>query len=183
MFLFTVTTATANELNLSISTEVNSKSLTLEFKTKTADTDLTLIDESNKVLYFENITDVVIYRKKFDFSELKKGNYKLIVENTLTYTVHSFSLAKDSIEIGDTVEESKPFFKVLDKRMAINFLNLNQDDLTILVYDSEDRIVFSENLNDLVVHKAFNFEKAYADRYTVIMKTKHKSYSENIIIK
>ncbi len=181
VLLLTNAMALAAEPNPKLSTDANSKSLTFELATKGQETSVKLVDFDDEVLYFETIVDEEKYRKIFDFSHLTNGEYALIVENELNYTVHSI-VVSDEIVLKGKTEGNKPYFKILEDRLAINFLNLTGEAVVISIYDSENRTVFSEELNDLVIEKAFNFEKAFADNYIVVFKTKQKSYSKSILI-
>ena len=68
--------------------------------------------------------------------------------------------------------------------MFVNLLNLDQEKVTIKVIDSEGRIVFEETFDgELVVEKAFNFEKAYEDNYTVVVVDNKKSFKEVVEIR
>ena len=182
MLLLTSYIALAADSNPKLTTNANLKSITLELDTNGQATTLRLINANSEELYFENIIDVQEYKRKFDFSELKEGDYSIIVENSLRFTIHSLSVLNDSIVMVGTKEDKKPTFKVLDRKIAFNFLNLEQEDVLVSIFDSESRTVFSEKMNDLVIEKAFNFENAYANNYTVIIKTDQKSYSEHIVI-
>lgn len=182
-FLMITSIALATEPNPSILTDVASKSLMLKLDTKDQKTSLKLMNSTNEVLYFEQIDAIKYYRKKFNFSKLKKGDYSLIVENALSVTVHAFTVTEDTIEMSLATKNNKPFFKVIAERIGFNYLNATEDTVVVSVYDDENRVVFSEEFTDVVLQKTFNFEKAYPGTYRVIIKTKGKLYSKNVLIK
>ena len=77
-----------------------------------------------------------------------------------------------------------PTFKRKGDKLFINLLNLDQEKVTIKVIDSEGRIVFEETFDgELVVEKAFNFESAYEDNYTVVVVDNKKSFKEVVEIR
>lgn len=172
----------SSEPMVRLSTVENSKTLIFEFDASDKISSLKLIDANTNVLYYERIEDKNQFKKKFDFSELKWGDYSLIIENELSYSVHAITVSKDALILIEEAENYKPYFRIADERIAINFLNLNKELVTISIYDSENRTVFSEAIDDIIVEKAFNFEKAFADNYTVVIKTEQKSYYENILV-
>ena len=66
----------------------------------------------------------------------------------------------------------------------VNLLNLEQGKVTFKVYDSTNRLVYIESVDgDLVVEKSFNFEKAFEDEYTVVVKDAEGTYSETITVR
>lgn len=81
-------------------------------------------------------------------------------------------------------ESTRPVFKKKGEMLYMNLLNLDLEKVTITVYDSENRLVFKEILEgELVIEKAFNFKKAFEDRYTVIVKDSEGTYKERLVVK
>ncbi|NQZ45760.1 MAG: hypothetical protein HRT65_15755 [Flavobacteriaceae bacterium] len=79
---------------------------------------------------------------------------------------------------------SDPVFTKKGNKLFMNLLNLDQEKVTIKVMDSNGRVVFKQVLEgDLVVEKAFNFEQAYSDSYTVIIVDDNKTYKETVEVK
>ncbi|MDT0540829.1 MULTISPECIES: hypothetical protein [Croceitalea] len=80
--------------------------------------------------------------------------------------------------------ELDPVFKKKGQKLFVNLLNLDQEKVTIKVIDSEGRIVFKEVIEgDVVVEKAFNFEQAYEDNYTVVIIDNDKTFKEKVAVK
>ena len=67
--------------------------------------------------------------------------------------------------------------------LFLNLLNLDGTDVKIKVLDGNNRTLFSEVIeNESIVTKAFNFETAHEDRYTVVVKDGENTYYENIVV-
>ncbi|MGB5227426.1 MAG: hypothetical protein WBN55_04135 [Eudoraea sp.] len=80
-------------------------------------------------------------------------------------------------------ENTKPVFRKKGSRLFLNLLNLDGKDVQIKVYDSDNRTLFSEVIeNESIVTKAFNFESAYEDRYTVVVKDGKNTYYDYIVV-
>ncbi len=80
--------------------------------------------------------------------------------------------------------ELDPVFKKKGQRLFVNLLNLDQEKVTIKVIDSEGRIVFKEVIEgDVVVEKAFNFEKAFEGNYTVVVVDNNETFKEKVEVK
>jgi len=80
--------------------------------------------------------------------------------------------------------ELDPVFKKKGQKLFVNLLNLDQEKVSIKVYDSEGRIIFKEVIEgDLIIEKAFNFEKAFEDNYTVVIVDNNKTFKEVVEIK
>ena len=92
--------------------------------------------------------------------------------------------AKSEVEKSLISVELDPVFVKKGDKLLLNLLNLSQEKVTLKVYDSENRLVFSESIEgELVVEKAFNFEKAYEDEYKVVVSDNEGTYSETVSVK
>ena len=96
------------------------------------------------------------------------------------------SFGKKALEVEKNLinVELDPVFKKKGQKLYVNLLNLDQEKVSIKVYDSEGRVVFKEVIEgDLVVEKAFNFENAFEDKYTVVIVDNNETFKEKIEIK
>ena len=88
------------------------------------------------------------------------------------------------LEILDYMDKGKPIFRQKGDKVFLNMLNLQGEKIEIKVYDSSRRLLFKETITDeLTIEKAFNFESAYEDNYTVLVKDSEGTYLERISVK
>ena len=96
-----------------------------------------------------------------------------------TFGKKAFEVEKNLITV-----ELDPVFKKKGQKLFMNLLNLDQEKVTIKVIDSEGRVIFKEVIEgDVVVEKAFNFEKAYEDNYTIVVIDNDKTFKEKVAVK
>lgn len=80
--------------------------------------------------------------------------------------------------------ELDPVFKKKGGKLFMNLLNLDLEKVTIKVIDSEGRVLYRESYEgDLVIEKAFNFENAFSNEYTVLVVDNDKTFKEKIEVK
>lgn len=181
--MFVVATGMAKEPKLSLTPNAE-KSLNFEMDTKSEQTLVQITDTNGAIIYSENIKAALEYSKKFNFESLSNGSYFLKVENDLKETIFTFAVNDAEIIIVDRKENVKPVFRKNGRRVFLNFLNLEKEDVKITVYDSENRVVYSETITDtMLVEKAFNFESAFEDTYMVVVKNGKDSFYEDVVVK
>ncbi|MAU26022.1 MAG: hypothetical protein CMH48_02920 [Muricauda sp.] len=96
-----------------------------------------------------------------------------------TFGKKGFGVEKELIDI-----DLDPVFLKKGDKLLLNLLNLDQDNVIVKIYDSEGRILFKETFEGkLVVEKAFNFEKAFEDEYTIVVIDSNKTYKEKVTVK
>lgn len=181
--MFSMTSVMANEPKLRLSTDAE-KSLTFQLDTDSRDTKVSIVDSDGNVIYTDNIQGVELYTKKFDLGNLASGSYFLVVENELREISYNIDVNASDIEILDRDENAKPVFRKTGEKVFLNLLNLDQKDVKVKVVDSEGRIVFKETISDtMLIEKAFNFENAFDDKYTIMVVDGDNSYYEDVLVK
>lgn len=179
--LFGTMTASAIEGKLSLITNENAKSVVFELDAEAGKTTIKLLDKDSNVIYYENV-DKKAYAKKFDLQNLKDGQYFFTTEDALRTVVYTINVAGSKVEIVDTIEDTKPVYRKKDGGVIFfNHLNLDKSDVNVDVFDSSNRLVFSQDWKDtMVVEKVFNFKSAFKDVYTVVVTDGAKTYYESI---
>lgn len=181
--LLVTATGLANEPKLNLIPGADAKSLVFQLDGQSGKTTIQITDTKNNLIYSEVLKREGVYSKKFDLKKLETGVYFMNVENSLKVVEYTLDVKDTAVEILDRKESSKPVFRTKGDIVYLNLLNLEQKDVNIKVYDSSYRLVYSETLKDtLLVEKAFNFESAVKDSYTVVVKDKYNSYYKDIIV-
>jgi len=181
---FTLTTVVgmAKEPKLNLIVNNETRSLVFVMETQSEETKIKFLDDQNNLLYSENVSDGM-YSKRFDLKKLENGNYFFAMENALKSITYTISVKDEVSSITESNEILKPFFRKSDYMIYLNFLNLNKDNVEIKVYDSNLGVVYDQDLtNEISIEKAFNFESAKADDYTVVVKNSNGTYYENIVV-
>jgi len=163
-------------------TEGQSKSLIVALDSKNNKTILKIIDENQNIIFSEKIS-VNSYTKKFDLDKLENGSYLFELDDSLRTLTYTISVENEEVKILRRIENNKPIFRKIGAKLYLNLLNLDSKDVEIKVFDSDNRTLFSEVVeNENIVSKAFNFETAHEDRYTVVVKDGENTYYEDIVV-
>jgi len=92
--------------------------------------------------------------------------------------------AKSEVEKKLVKVELDPVFVKKGEKLMLNLLNLSQGTVILKIYDSQDRLVYNESIDGkVVVEKAFNFERAFEDEYTIVVVDKFGTYKETMAVK
>lgn len=182
-FLITSASVFANRPYVSVLRGGEKGSLIFKLDAPAPDTSLELTDSRGNQFYFDLLKGVKPYGKKFDMKGLEPGNYFLKVTDEIRETVYTIRLDNDGLTILGKVDNVKPYFRKKGKRIYMNFLNTEGSDVAIRVLDSNNRVVFEETRHgELVIEKALNFEGAFKDEYTVVVKTGNKTFSKRVLV-
>jgi len=181
-FMFITAVGLAKEPKVSLLTEGQSKSLIVALDSKNNKTILKIIDENQNIIFSEKIS-VNSYTKKFDLDKLENGSYLFELDDSLRTLTYTIRVENEEVKILRRIENNKPIFRKIGAKLYLNLLNLDSKDVEIKVFDSDNRTLFSEVVeNENIVSKAFNFETAHKDHYTIVVKDGENTYYEDIVV-
>lgn len=181
--LFHIVVANASEPKLNLVADLSEKSLIIDLDEVSKDTKIQFLDSENYIIYSDSSFKNKSIHTKFDLSNLDEGSYIFKLESSTKTITYEILIRKETIVIKDKVEVIKPAFRVKEDVVYINFLNISKKGVEIKVYDSEDRVLYSEKFTDsLIVEKAITFKNAYKGEYTVIVKNTNGNYQKNVSI-
>jgi hypothetical protein len=181
--LLHIVVANASEPKLNLVADLSEKSLIIDLDEVSKDTKIQFLDSENYIIYSDSSFKNKSIHTKFDLSNLDEGSYIFKLESSTKTITYEILIRKETIVIKDKVEVIKPAFRVKEDVVYINFLNISKKGVEIKVYDSEDRVLYSEKFMDsLIVEKAINFKNAYKGEYRVIVKNTNGNYQKNVSI-
>ena len=180
IFMFTATVGMAKKPKFDLAVDKDAKSLVFKLESQFEATKIKFFDADDHMIYTENISEGV-YAKKFDLKGLEDGRYFFVMENSLRALTYTVNIEGSLIRLGDRKEITKPYFRNEDGRVYLNILNLKGTDVEVKVLDSDDRLLFKQIFKgERIIEKAFNFQKAFVDTYTVVVRDSNDTYYETI---
>ncbi len=179
---FATATGMANEPKIILTSENDSKTLVLEMDSQQV-SKIIMMDENARTIYSENIQSTD-YIKKFNFKDLAVGTYYFTVENALSSVVYTLDVNSKDVKIANTTKNiTKPIFRKVGDKVYVNLFNADQRKVDIEILDNQRNVVFKESTRgELIVGKAFNFEKAVKGSYTIRVNDGEETYYQNIKI-
>ncbi|MEK6154977.1 hypothetical protein WIW50_17030 [Flavobacteriaceae bacterium 3-367] len=182
-FMFTTVLSMAKEPKLYIAAGRDAKSLVFSMETQSDGTSIKFVDAKNNLIYSERIADANGYTKRFDMSKLAEGKYIFEMEDAVRVIQYTIEVEATNMEIIEKTERTKPYFRRKGDRIYLNLLNLDKGGVQVKVYDGDNRLIYKELFTgELVVEKVFNFERAFEDNYTVVVKDSNDTYYEAVIV-
>ncbi|WP_396633754.1 hypothetical protein [Maribacter sp. R86514] len=181
-FMLATVAGMAREPKLNLLSAGKAKSVVLTMDASTNGVQVKLMDSDLNVIYSEKMTEGQ-FSKKLNLKDLTDGVYFLSADDNMTAYSYTIVLDNDNVKIVESDEEIKPFFRKTDNMIFMNYLNLDRADMSIKIYDTESRTVFTQEVADeLIVEKAFNFTDAFPGTYTVTVKSAGKTYTEEFVV-
>lgn len=138
---------------------------------------LTITDNSNQIIYKGEMNKLAKdYSKIFDLSQLEDGDYQLKVESDKMTTVRSFTKNNNAMKIGDEKTSMKPYFEYKDGILRLTYLNFDQDDLKLSIFEGDNLIYTKKLETGFTVTEALKMRGYYKSNLTAVFtagKTEH----------
>ncbi len=181
-FMFTTVVSMASETKSSLLETPNSKNLVFRLNNISTKTIVQLLDSDSNIIYSEKLSGKSDYAKNFDFKNLKSGVYFLEAESDSKITKYVIRIDNNDVHVVDTKEINKPLFNKKDNALHVTLLNKSLKDVDILVYNSDNELVYKETSTGFNVQKVFNFSNAYETSYTVVVEDSNNTYYNEVVI-
>jgi hypothetical protein len=181
-FMFATVAGMAREPKLNLLSVGKAKSVVLTMDASSKGVQVKLMDADLNVIYSEKMSEGQ-FSKKINLKDLNDGIYYLSADDSFKSYSYTIVLNNNTMNVVETAEEIKPFFRKTDNMILMNYLNLDKSDLSIKIFDAESRTVFTQEVTDeMIVEKAFNFTDAFPGTYMVTVKSAGKTYTEEFVV-
>jgi hypothetical protein len=143
-------------------------------------TELTIENVAGDIVYYSEskITDD-LYSKKFDFSKLSDGVYKVTVNNTNGKNEVFFTVNDNKISVNSEKNLNKPYVEIKDDVLKLSVLNSALTNVNLIV-SNEDGIVYKKSLgNDFSINAGFNLANLERGDYDINITDGVNTYSYN----
>ncbi|WP_405413624.1 hypothetical protein [Maribacter sp. Asnod1-A12] len=181
-FMLATVAGMAREPKLNLLSAGKAKSVVLTMDASINGVQVKLMDSDLNVIYSEKMAGGQ-FSKKLNLKDLTDGVYFLSADDNMTEYSYTIVLDNNDVKIVESDEEIKPFFRKTNDMIFMNYLNLDKSKMSIKIYDTESRTVFTQEVaEEMIVEKAFNFADAFPGTYTVIVKSAGKTYTEEFVV-
>ncbi len=135
-------------------------------------------DES--ITYFsafvENAAD---YKKAFDFSLLRDGNYVVIVNNNGELIKQPIQIADSKILVEEEAVVIKPVFKRVDDNLLVYFNNEDESNLMVSIAGKQG-VVYTEESKDKFFKRKYNLSNLPNGTYDVTVFNNNQEFNYSL---
>jgi hypothetical protein len=128
------------------------------------------------VYYHETEGEQAEYKKTYDFSNLEDGVYKVEVKIDGSSNEQLLSINKGNVQLGESVYKTEPFFSYKNNTLNLSYLNHNNENVSLHLYE-DGKLVWEKELdNTLTVHKGLSMAKLKKGDYQIVLASGNEIY-------
>ena len=88
------------------------------------------------------------------------------------------------VKVLDSRKDAAPFFKFEDNKLKFSYLNFEQEDVKLYLYDSKTRDLVMEKKfdSDFAITYGLDFSKAESGTYEAVLSGNYKYYAYEVVV-
>ena len=159
----------------------DSKTLVAAVTNPDVASEVSVIAEDGRIVYYKKSKAAAQFKSILDLSELTDGRYTVKLKTGKFYTQRQLELNQSKVKVIKIKSEPDPVFSYDGDMLKLSYLNLNQNDLSISVYNG-NKLVFQSGLgNKLSIQRAFDVSKMVKGEFDFVLVGPNQTYSYKII--
>lgn len=161
---------------------IDVKLIDLKLNNSDGDLKISVKDAYGELLHSEKFVGSY-YSQKYDLNVLPVGDYYFEIEGQTKIKVMPFNVTDKGIDFSNVIESVyyKPTVRQNEDLVFITKIALNEENLSVILYDQQLNVVYKEELNgDVNLGKTLNLKKLKRGYYNLLMKSEGRIFEQKI---
>ena len=144
--------------------------------------EIELTDEFGNQLYsMETEAPRSELKKRYDFSNLEDGTYWYSVKINDEQITKRLAIENGKVEVADIRKTVDPYFQQEGDMIKLSFLNFENENIKMYVYDENDKLLTEANLgNGFSIHKGVNLADLNPGTYELVLTNDYEVFQHRI---
>lgn len=126
------------------------------------------------------------FAKIFNVEQLELGTYKIVITFNFKEIEQPFLIEQEGLElnVNERNEYYVPVLNVKDESLDVMMLNNRLTNIDLSIMDTNGQTIFQDNMQNVIkVERRYDLNQLRQGRYMVRVKTPHKTYYHDIVVK
>lgn len=155
----------------------NSKALVAVSQDVPATNDLTITSSDGEIVYYkQSKNQSEEFRQVFDLSGLDDGNYCVKVKSDNIAVKRKIKIEDGKVAVDLQTTEYDPYFKFADNILKLTYLNFENNDVKLKVFNNGEIIYTSQLGNDFTVNAGFDLSQLEKGNYDILLTNSDEEY-------
>lgn len=139
--------------------------------------EISIISEDGRTVYFkQSKKETAGYRQIFDLSNLEDGAYTVKLKAGTATVKREMQINDGTISVAAQKSELDPFFVLENNIVKVSYLNFEEKDVVVSVYNNRNLIHKSELGNEFTIHRGINISKLEKGDYEIMLANAGNEY-------
>ncbi|WP_163324939.1 hypothetical protein [Draconibacterium mangrovi] len=133
------------------------------------------------VYYKQAANPSLTYQKIFDFKNIEDGDYTMDLRVNDTRLIRDIKVSSKGIAVGESKMRIDPYFGFSNNVLKLTYLNFDQENLSLNIYDETGLIYESKLGQDFNIAKGFDLAALAAGQYEVILTSRNNDFTFSLV--
>jgi hypothetical protein len=146
-------------------------------KSSETEVELDVTNEFNEVVYYKKLSGPTAdYHRKYDFSGLEDGKYRMTVESKDETNETWFKIERGEVVVENNRKIMEPHIKTEGNLWKMTFLNYPMENMDLYVYDGYKLMLHKKIKPDFAVHAGLDFSELLPGKYDIVFSNEHNIF-------
>lgn len=136
-----------------------------------------ILNQEGKTIHSDKVSKESFLERKYDLSNLDNGVYTVITESDLKSVEKTIRVESNGLSVLKEESRYHPSFSIDGDYLMVNYLNVNNDDVSIVLEDATSRYFRENGVSDMVYGKKLDIKRLKMGKYTVALKSGGNTYN------
>lgn len=140
-------------------------------------TEITLLNARGETVYFKRTKAAPQFRSVLNLQELSDGTYTFSLKSGKAVSQREINVSNGTVTVKKVAEEFAPYFAYKNGKVLLSYLNSDQGDVSVLIYNG-NKLVLDSNLgSDLAIQRSFDVSKLKNDQFELVLYGNNHRYN------
>ncbi|WP_167611447.1 hypothetical protein [Maribellus sediminis] len=140
-------------------------------------TEITLLDARGETIYFKRTKAAPQFRSVLNLQELSDGTYTFSLKSGKAVTKREITVSNGKVTVKKVAEEFAPYFAYKNGKVLLSYLNSNQADVSVLIYNGNRLVLDSSLGSDLAIQRSFDVSKLKNNEFEFVLYGNNHRYN------
>lgn len=137
----------------------------------------------NEVVFYKKLSaPIADYKRKYDFSDLEYGMYRLLVSSGIETNETWFKIERGVVSVENSRKTLAPHMKSEGNMWKISCLNFQMEDTGLYVYDGSSLLYQKKIAPVFAVNEGLDLSQLLPGKYQIVFANEHNYYEYEIEI-
>jgi hypothetical protein len=177
-------TYASGKVQLNMKPSGNESAMVEIVKSSETDAEVEVTNEYNEVIFYKKLNgSAADYQKKYDFSALEDGKYRMTVNSENETNETWFKIERGDVIIENNRKIMEPLVKADGNLWTMSFLNYPMEHTNLYVYNGNNLMYHKKMKPEFAVHAGLDFSELLPGTYDIVFSNEHNIFEYEIKVR
>lgn len=171
----------SGNVSLNMKSAGNESAFVEILKSSETEVEVDVTNDRNEVVFYKKLTDPIAnYQRKYDFSGLEDGRYRMSVYSGNETNEAWFKIERGEVLVEKSRKIMEPYIKSDGNLWKMTFLNFPMEAMDLYVYDGTFQVYHKKIEPVFAIHEGLDLSNLLPGEYQIVFSNEYNNYTYDI---